>query len=354
MPAQAFGSDRDARTAIALWIARNVEGPTPSADELRLTPLTGGQSNPTYLLAAGERRMALRTKPAPAAQLLPSAHAIEREFRVQMALHAAGFPVPQPLAICGDEAVVGRAFYLMEYVEGRVFRNPKLPELNADERTAVYDEMNRVCAAIHNFDFQAANLGNYGRGGDYFARQIARWTQQYRASETDLIDEMEQLIVWLPKHVPAGQETTLVHGDFRLDNLIFDPHEPRVRAVLDWELSTLGHPLADFAYHCQLWRMPHDRMRGLAGYPLAGTGIPDEAGYLALYCRRTGRTPPAEWEFCLAYNLFRSACIVQGIYKRALEGKAAGADGLEEGRLVRPYAELGWRVACLSQQGDGS
>jgi aminoglycoside phosphotransferase (APT) family kinase protein len=352
MPAQAFGSDRDARAAIARWIARNVEG--PSTDELRLTPLTGGQSNPTYLLAAGERRMALRAKPAPAAQLLPSAHAIEREFRVLMALHAAGFPVPQPFAICDDEAVVGRAFYLMEYVEGRVFRNPKLPELNPGERTAVYDEMNRVCAAIHNFDFRAAGLENYGRGGDYFARQIARWTQQYRASETDSIDEMERLIAWLPKHVPAGQETTLVHGDFRLDNLIFDPREPRVRAVLDWELSTLGHPLADFAYHCQLWRMPHDRMRGLAGYPLAGTGIPDEAAYLALYCRRTGRTPPAEWEFCLAYNLFRSACIVQGIYKRALEGKAAGADGLEEGRLVRPYAELGWRVVCLSQQGDGS
>lgn len=354
MPAHALESDRDARAAIASWIARNIERPPLSAGELRLTPLAGGQSNPTYLLGADKRCMVLRAKPAPAAQLLPSAHAIEREFRVLTALHAAGFPVPQPLAICSDEAVAGRAFYLMEYVEGRVFRDPKLPGLNADERAAVYDETNRICAAIHNFDFRAAGLESYGRGNDYFARQIARWTQQYRASETEPIEGMEQLIAWLPKHVPAGQETTLVHGDFRLDNLIFDLHEPRVRAVVDWELSTLGHPLADFAYHCQLWRMPHDRMRGLAGYPLAGTGIPDEAAYLALYCRRTGRTPPAEWEFCLAYNLFRSACIVQGIYKRALEGKAASADGLAEGRLVRPYAEIGWRVACLSGQGKGS
>lgn len=354
MPTHAFASDRDARAAIALWIARNVEGPATSGDALRLTPLTGGQSNPTYLLAAAERRMVLRAKPAPAAQLLPSAHAIEREFRVLVALHAAGFPVPRPLAICGDEAVVGRAFYLMEYVDGRVFRDPKLPELSADERAAVYDEMNRICATIHNLDVRAAGLENYGRGGDYFVRQIARWTQQYRASETEPIEDMEQLIAWLPKRVPAGQETTLVHGDFRLDNLIFDRHEPRVRAVVDWELSTLGHPLADFAYHCQLWRMPHNRMRGLGGYPLAGTGIPDEAAYLALYCQRTGRALPSEWEFCLAYNLFRSACIVQGIYKRALEGKAASADGLAEGRLVRPYAEIGWRVACLSEQGKGS
>ena len=305
----------------------------------------GGQSNPTYRITAGGRRYVMRAKPAPAAKLLPSAHAVEREFRVISALQTAGMPVPKALALCEDESVIGRAFYIMDCVDGRIFWDQSLPGLANAERTAIYDEMNRVIAVLHALDYATIGLADYGKPGNYLARQIARWIKQYRASETETIEAMDRLIAWLPEHIPAGDETTVVHGDFRLDNLVFHPTEPVILAVLDWELSTLGHPLADFAYHCMSWHIPPHEFRGIAGLDLAALGIPPEAEYIAAYCRRTGRVGIDHWNFYLAYNMFRIAAILQGIMKRALEGTAASTEALDAGKRARPLAELGWRYA---------
>ncbi len=312
----------------------------------------GGQSNPTYRISAGGRRYVMRAKPAPAAKLLPSAHAVEREFRVISALGAAGIPVPKALALCEDESVIGRAFYVMDCVDGRIFWDQSLADMARAERAAIYDEMNRVIAALHALDQVAIGLGDYGKPGNYLARQIARWTRQYRASETEGIEAMDQLIAWLPGHVPPGEETSVVHGDYRLDNLVFHPTEPKVLAVLDWELSTLGHPLADFAYHCMSWHIPPDRFRGIGGLDLAALGIPEEADYIAAYCGRTGRKGIDHWDFYLAYNMFRLAAILQGIMKRALDGTASSAEALDAGRRARPLAELGWRYAGRAMRGD--
>jgi aminoglycoside phosphotransferase (APT) family kinase protein len=305
----------------------------------------GGQSNPTYRITAGGRRYVMRAKPGPAAKLLPSAHAIEREFRVISALGAAGIPVPRALALCEDESVIGRAFYVMDFVDGRIFWDQSLPGVARADRAAIYDEMNRVIAALHALDYAAIGLGDYGKPGNYLTRQIGRWTKQYRASETEPIEPMDRLIAWLPEHVPTGEETSVVHGDYRLDNLVFHPSEPKVLAVLDWELSTLGHPLADFAYHCLSWHIPPDQFRGIAGLDLAALGIPPESDYIAAYCRRTGRAGIGHWDFYLAYNLFRLAAILQGIMKRAFEGTASNAEALDAGRRARPLAKLGWRYA---------
>jgi len=312
---------------------------------LALEQFKGGQSNPTYLLAAGAKRYVLRAKPGPAAKLLPSAHAVEREFRVITALGAAGIPVPRTYCLCEDESVIGRAFYVMEYVQGRVFWEQALPDMTQSERAAIYDEMNRVIAMLHGVDIAAAGLSDYGKPGNYFARQIARWSRQYQASETERIEAMDRLIAWLPQNVPPGEETTVVHGDYRLDNLIFHAREPRILAILDWELSTLGHPLADFSYHCIGWHIPPGQFRGIAGLDLAALGIPSEAQYIAAYCARTGRAGIDHWDFYLAYNLFRIAAILQGIMKRALEGTAASAQAQDAGRRARPLAELGWKYA---------
>jgi aminoglycoside phosphotransferase (APT) family kinase protein len=305
----------------------------------------GGQSNPTFRLSAGARRYVMRAKPAPAAKLLPSAHAVEREYRVMSALARAGIPVPGTLALCEDEGVIGRAFFVMECVEGRVLWDQSLPGMAPAERGAIYGEMNRVIAALHGVDYAAIGLADYGRPGNYFARQIGRWTKQYQASETGKIPAMDRLIEWLPAHIPPGDETAIVHGDYRMDNLVFHPTEPRILAVLDWELSTLGHPLADFAYHCMSWHIAPGRFRGIAGLDLDALGIPREEAYVAAYCARTGRARVEHWNFYLAYNLFRIAAILQGIMKRALDGTAASEQALDAGKRARPLAELGWEYA---------
>ena len=312
---------------------------------LTVRQFKGGQSNPTYLIDDAGRQHVLRTKPGPAAKLLPSAHAVEREFRVIRALGRAGIPVPRTYCLCEDESVIGRAFYVMEYVEGRVLWDQSLPDMTPPERAAIYDEMNRVIAALHRIDYTAAGLSDYGKPGNYFARQIGRWSKQYRASETERIEPMDALIEWLPENIPEGDETTVVHGDYRMDNLIFHPREAKILAVLDWELSTLGHPLADFSYHCMSWHIPPGQFRGIAGLDLAALGIPGESQYIASYCGRTGREGIEHWDFYLAYNLFRIAAILQGVMKRALEGTAASAQALEAGRRARPLAQLGWEYA---------
>jgi aminoglycoside phosphotransferase (APT) family kinase protein len=305
-------------------------------------PIGGGQSNPTFVLKAGGRRWALRAKPGRVADLLPSAHQIEREFRVLAALEGSGIPVPRVHALCTDEDVIGRAFYVMDYVEGRVFQDPRLPEFTTAERAELFADMNRVLARLHGLDYQALGLGDYGKPGDYLARQIGRWSRQYRASETETIEAMDRLIAWLPSCIPPNETTTLVHGDFRLDNLIFDAAQPRVVGVVDWELSTLGSPLADFAAHCLVFHFPPGRHRGLAGVDTAALGLPSEAEYVARYCANTGRAAIGNWDYYIAFNCFRMAAIVQGIRKRAELGTAAAANALEFGRGARLLAEMGW------------
>ena len=328
--------------ALGRYLISNVRGFTAPLAAVR--QFRGGQSNPTFLLTAGDgAQFVLRRKPS--GPLLPSAHAVDREFRVIGALHGANFPVARPVCLCEDTGVIGTMFYIMSYVAGRNFWDPSLPDMTPLQRAAIYDEMNKVLVRLHTLDFAAAGLADYGKPGNYFARQIARWSKQYRASETERIEAMEKLISWLPANIPPGDETTLVHGDYRIDNMIFQPHDPRVAAVVDWELSTLGHPLADLSYHVMLWRMEAGEIRGLLGLDLPALGIPTEADYVASYCRRTGREAiePRTWEFCMAYNLFRIACIRQGILRRGVDGTAACRHAREAGARARATAELAWR-----------
>ncbi|MDK6078064.1 phosphotransferase [Massilia varians] len=334
--------------ALGAWLEAHVED--YPGGSLAVEQFKGGQSNPTFRLEARGRRYVLRTKPGPAAKLLPSAHAIDREFRVMRALHGAGFPVPRQYALCLDEAIIGRAFYVMECVEGRVLWDQSLPGMSAAERAAIYDEQNRVIAQLHTVDYASIGLADYGKPGNYFARQIERWTKQYQASVTEPIEAMERLIEWLPQHIPPGDDTSIVHGDYRLDNMIFHPTEPRILAVLDWELSTLGHPLADFSYHCMSWHIPPGRFRGIAGLDLEALGIPSLEAYVARYCERTGKTLRAEdFDFYLAYNMFRLAGIMQGIMKRYVDGTASSAQALENGKAARPMAEMAWQFASRSR-----
>ncbi len=316
---------------------------------LSVRQFQGGQSNPTYLLTTPAARYVMRSKPGPVAKLLPSAHAIEREFRVMRALRSEGIPVPDTLLLCEDESVIGRAFYLMQHVEGRIFWEQSLPGVPSADRAAIYDEMNRVLAALHSVDIERAGLADFGRAGNYFARQIGRWSKQYRASETETVGAMDRLIEWLPQHIPpeaeGDAETTVVHGDYRMDNLIFHPTEPRIIAILDWELSTLGHPLADFSYHCMSWHIPPGAFRGIAGLDHKALGIPTEAEYIARYCERTRRKSIEHWNFYLAYNLFRIAAILQGVYKRATEGIASSDNAIKAGANAKALAALGWEVA---------
>jgi aminoglycoside phosphotransferase (APT) family kinase protein len=328
--------------ALARWLAVHVPG---FAGPMSVTQFKGGQSNPTFRLDTPGGAYVMRTKPGPAAKLLPSAHAIEREYAVMSALSQVGIPVAKMYALCMDEAVIGRAFFIMEMVEGRVLWDPALPGFTPPERGAIFDEMNRVIARLHQVDYHAIGLADFGKPGNYFERQISRWTKQYRASETETIPAMDHLIEWLPQHIPPGDETSIVHGDYRLDNLIFHPVEPRVLAILDWELSTLGHPLADFAYHCMAWHVPPSAFRGVAGLDLEALGIPSLDAYIARYCERTGRARIDNFEYYLAYNLFRMAGILQGIMKRVVDGTAASEQAVAMGRAARPLAELGWRVA---------
>ena len=309
----------------------------------KIEQFKGGQSNPTYCLFTQEhRKFVLRRKPP--GKLLPSAHAVDREFRVISALHKVGFPVARPHALCADDSVIGTMFYVMDCVDGRVLWDQSLPGMAREERTAIWDELNCTIAKLHAIDYRAVGLEDFGKPGNYIARQVERWTRQYRASETERVEAMDNLIAWLPRNIPPEAGTAVVHGDFRLDNAIFHPSEPKILAVLDWELSTLGDPLADFAYHCMSWHIPPGAFRGIAGLDLAQLGIPAERDYVAMYCKRTGRPgiDPSHWDFYLAYNLFRIAAILQGIKKRVVEGTAASAHAADAGSRVQPLAALGW------------
>ena len=332
------------------WLQAHLPG---FAGPLAVEQFKGGQSNPTFKLLTPGAAYVMRSKPGPAAKLLPSAHAIEREYRVMAALAGRGVPVPQMLALCEDEAVIGRAFFIMSFAEGRVLWDQSLPGMSPGERSAIYDEMNRVIAALHSVDIASAGLADYGKPGNYFERQIGRWSKQYLASVTQPIQAMDELMAWLPAHMPASAldatKIAVVHGDYRLDNLVFHPIEPRVLAVLDWELSTLGHPLADFSYHCMAWHIPPGAFRGIGGLDHAALGIPMEPGYIKRYCERTGVATPqslaVDWNFYLAYNLFRMAAILQGIAKRVEAGTASSEQARNASAGARPLAELGWRFA---------
>jgi aminoglycoside phosphotransferase (APT) family kinase protein len=323
------------------WLERHVAG---LRGPLRAERFAGGQSNPSYRIDAASGSYVLRKKPP--GPLLPSAHAVEREYRVMAALEATAVPVPRVFALCEDAGVIGSAFYLMEYLDGRIFWDQRLPEIaDPAERRLMFQSMNAVIAALHGVDYQAVGLADFGRPGNYMGRQIARWSRQYRASETEPIAAMERLIAWLPSHLPPEGAPAIVHGDYRMDNLVFHKSEPRVIGVLDWELSTIGDPLADFAYHMLSWRVTPELFRGLAGIDFAAAGIPDEEAYLAAYCRRTGREHIGDWDFYMVYSLFRIAAILQGIAKRAIEGTAASAEAVAVGRTARPLAEQAWELA---------
>ncbi len=322
------------------------------AGPLSVRQLKGGQSNPTYLIETPERRYVLRRKPP--GKLLPSAHAVDREFRVITALHAQGFPVPPPLLYCADTGVVGTPFYLMGHVEGRVFWEPAMPDAVMAERAAIYDAANATLARLHAFDPAALSLSDFGRGENYVGRQVERWTKQYRASETERIDDMERLIAWLPAHLPPAVPVRLVHGDYRLDNIIVAPAAPRVLAVLDWELSTLGDPLADFAYYLMAWDMPPSPsgvgFGTLAGRDLGALGIPTRAAEVEAYRTRTGRDPRPHLATYLAYNFFRLAAILQGIAGRLRDGTATSENAAGMALMVRPLAAKAWQFV---QEGAG-
>jgi aminoglycoside phosphotransferase (APT) family kinase protein len=327
--------------ALERYMRENVAG---FSGALGVEQFKGGQSNPTYRLSAGGKSYVMRRKPP--GKLLPSAHAVDREYRVITALAATDVPVARTYALCTDDAVIGSMFYVMDCVEGRVLWDPQLPGMTPAQRGAIFDEMNRIIAALHGVDYNAIGLADYGKPGNYFARQVDRWSRQYKASETEKIEAMDRLMDWLPANIPAGDETTIVHGDYRLDNMVFHATEPRVLAVLDWELSTLGHPMADFSYHLMAWRLSATEFRGLRGVDLAGLGIPGEHEYFRSYLERRGVTHlPSDKDlgFCMAYNMFRAAAIFQGVMARAVAGNAASAQAMETGKRARPTAELGWK-----------
>lgn len=341
--------------ALTAWLEKNLEG---FRGPLTVEMFKGGQSNPTYKLLTPQRNYVMRSKPGPVAKLLPSAHAIEREFAVMRGLHGTDVPVPRMHVLCEDESVIGRAFYLMECMEGRVLWDQALPGMTREQRGEIYDEMNRVISALHTVKFAERGLAGYGKPGNYFDRQIGRWSKQYKASTdgagpmSQPIPEMEKLVEWLPAHIPPAardeSKVSIVHGDYRLDNVMFHATEPRIVAVLDWELSTLGHPLADFSYHCMAWHVPHPG-RGIGGLDHAALGIPSEDEYIRRYCDRTGLATvadlKADWNFYMAYNLFRIAAILQGIAKRVEAGTASSAQAVASAAGARPMAELSWSFA---------
>jgi aminoglycoside phosphotransferase (APT) family kinase protein len=327
---------------LAAYLAAHVAG---FAGPLRVAQFKGGQSNPTYLLETPARRYVLRRKPP--GKLLPSAHAVDREYRVIGALSAQRFPVAEPILYCGDESVVGTAFYVMGYADGRVFWEPHMPGSHPAERAAVYDAMNATIARLHGFDPAAIGLGDFGRGENYVARQVDRWSKQYRASETERVEAMERLIAWLPRHVPPAKAVRLVHGDYRLDNVILKPDAPEIIAVLDWELATLGDPLADFTYHLMQWHMPPSDagVGSLIGHDLSVLGIPALADYVDAYVARTGLDPRPHLPAYLAYNFFRVAAIFQGIVGRVRDGTATSEYAPAKAEMVRPLAEKAWEFA---------
>jgi len=328
--------------ALARFMAVNVEGFTPP---LQVEQFKGGQSNPTYRLTDGAGRdYVLRRKPP--GKLLPSAHAVDREYRVISALNKTNVPTPRAYALCEDDSIVGTAFYIMEYCDGRVLWDPLLPEVPKEGRRAIYEAKVETLARLHAVDYAALGLADFGRPGSYVARQISRWGKQYKASETESIEAMDRLLDWLPAHLPASDETVLVHGDYRLDNMIFHPTKPSVLGIIDWEISTLGDPLAELSYLCMLWRTPAD-WGGLHGHDLGVLGLPGEQEMVDHYCKLARRAVPdqALWEFYMAYNLFRVSCIRQGVYARSLDGTASNVRAADSGKLVRPAADLAWQLA---------
>ena len=348
---QAFSGTKEATAALLLdgarlekYLSAHIAG---FAGPLTIQQFKGGQSNPTYLLATPALRYVLRRKPP--GKLLPSAHAVDREFRVIRALHAQGFPVPEPLCLCEDDSIAGTAFYVMSFADGRVFWEPQMPGSNATERAAVYDAMNSTIAQLHSYDPAKIGLGDFGRGENYVARQVDRWSKQYRASQTETIDAMERLIEWLPSHVPPSGPPRLVHGDYRLDNLIVAKDSSDIIAVLDWELSTLGDPLADFAYHLMVWHMPLTESAAgtatLAGHDIAALGIPSMDDYVAAYVARTGLDPRPHLPAYLAYNFFRIAAILQGIIGRVRDGTATSEFAPAKAEMIRPLADKAWEFA---------
>src|SRR5262245_11272018 len=330
--------------SLSEYLAANVPG---FAGPLTISQFKGGQSNPTYLPATPARRYVLRRKPP--GKLLPSAHAVDREFRAISALHRQNFPVAEPVLYCADESVVGTPFYVMGYADGRVIWEPHMPGAQPAERAAVYDAMNATLARLHTFEPAAIGLGDFGRGENYVARQVDRWTKQYRASMTQTVDEMEELMRWLPAHLPPAAPVRVVHGDYRLDNMVLASDAPKILAVLDWELSTLGDPLADFSYHLMQWVMPHSETGAdtgsLVGLDLAALGIPSMSEYVDAYAKRTGLDPRAHLAVYLAYNFFRLAAIVQGIVGRVRDGTATSEHAAARAVMVRPLAEQAWKFA---------
>lgn len=314
------------------------------AGPLRVEQFKGGQSNPTYKLLTPARSYVLRRKPP--GQLLASAHAVDREHRVITALHGAGFPVARSWGLCTDESVLGTWFYVMDCVEGRVIWDTRFPDVPRAARRAYFDAMNATLAQLHTLDYAAIGLADFGKTGTYFERQIGRWSRQYLEDEAaGRSPALDRLVEWLPAHIPPGDESSLVHGDYRSDNMIFHSTEPRVLAVLDWELSTLGHPLADFTYHLMMYRMPPGATVGLMGTDLAAMALPDEDEYVAAYCRRTGRDGIANLDFYIAFNLFRLAAILHGIRGRVVRGTAASAHAKQMASQVESLAELAWQQA---------
>jgi aminoglycoside phosphotransferase (APT) family kinase protein len=326
-------------SALDAWAQAHVEGwRGPSV----VKKFPTGQSNPTYRVDSAGGRYVLRRKPP--GKLLKMAHMIEREFRVLKALEGVGYPAPRALALCEDVSVIGTAFYLMTLVDGRVLWDPALTELDREQRGPIYSAMSEGLARLHSIDVAAAGLSDYGKPGSYFARQYQRWTDQYRASETARIEDMERLIAWLAERVPADDgRVALVHGDWRIDNMIFDLKSPNLLAVLDWELSTLGHPLADLAYQCMQWRLPAGRYRGLGGIDRTANGIPTEAEYVEAYCQRVGLKTIPDWTFLIAFSFFRSIAIHQGVYKRSLDGNASNPELARQlGESVPLVAHIAW------------
>ena len=347
----AFSGTREVAPALSIDATRLSDYLSESIADFRgpltITQFRGGQSNPTYLLETPRRRYVLRRKPP--GKLLPSAHAVDREFRIISTLHAQSFPVPQTFVYCADDSVAGTAFYVMSFADGRVFWEPQMPDSNPAERAAVYDCMNSTLARLHCFDPAAIGLSDFGRGENYVPRQIERWSKQYRASETETIADMDRLIEWLPHNVPPQSTVRVVHGDYRLDNTVVAPNEPDIIAVLDWELSTLGDPLADFTYHLMQWHMPHSESRAgtgsLVGRDLKALGLPSLSDYVDLYVARTGLDPRPHLPAYFAYNFFRIAAILQGIIGRVRDGTATSEHAPAKAAMIRPLAETAWRFA---------
>lgn len=328
--------------ALDRYLAKQIPG---YRGELEVRQFGSGQSNPTFLLQANMegRQQAFVLRKKPPGKLLPSAHAVDREYKVISALQGSGVPVPKTYALCTDDSVIGQMFYVMECVEGRILVNPTLPDSPLADRAAIHDSMNATLAKLHQVDFNTVGLADFGRQGQYVARQLDRWSKQYVAAKTDDLAAMDALMKWLPENIPAYDPTTIVHGDFRLGNLIVHPTEPRIVGVLDWELCTLGHPLCDLAYNClgyHLAEPPH----GYAKADLKALGLPTEADYVAAYCKRTGRDGIEDWTFYVAFSLFRLAAIAQGVYRRGLDGNAASPEALKRGQSCRIMSETAWRL----------